>query len=81
MYNGRIIIITGSPGTGKTTVATIIAKESDLTKSVHMHTDDFYHYLSKGAILPHLPESHEQNVVVTEAFLEAAKLMPVVDMM
>lgn len=38
-----------------------------------MHTDDFYHYLSKGAIPPHLPESQEQNLVVVEAFLEAAK--------
>jgi len=70
---GRIIIITGSPGTGKTTAASAVAKESDLEKSVHMHTDDFYHYLSKGAIPPHLPESNEQNVIVIEAFLEAAK--------
>ena len=73
MNLGRIIVITGSPGTGKTTTASIVAKESDLEKSVHMHTDDFYHYLSKGAIPPHLPESNEQNIVVIEAFLEAAK--------
>ena len=73
MHQGRIIIITGSPGTGKTTIASIVAHESDFTKSVHMHTDDFYHYLSKGAIPPHLPESQEQNLVVVEAFLEAAK--------
>ena len=73
MNQGRIIVITGSPGTGKTTTAAILAKESDMDKSVHMHTDDFYHYLSKGAIPPHLPESNEQNLVVIEAFLEAAK--------
>ena len=59
----RIIVITGSPGTGKTTTASIVAKESELDKSVHMHT----------AIPPHLPESNEQNLVVIEAFLEAAK--------
>ena len=57
----------------KTTTASAVAKESDLEKSVHMHTDDFYHYLSKGAIPPHLPESNEQNLIVIEAFLEAAK--------
>ena len=57
MNQGRIIIITGSPGTGKTTTSAIVAKESNMEKSVHMHTDDFYHYLSKGAIPPHLPES------------------------
>ena len=56
MNQGRIIVITGAPGTGKTTTASVVAKESDLEKSVHMHTDDFYHYLSKGAIPPHLPE-------------------------
>lgn len=73
MEQGRIVIITGSPGTGKTTVAAAAAKASDMEKSVHMHTDDFYHYLSKGAIAPHLPESDEQNQVVIEAFLAAAK--------
>ncbi len=73
MNNGRITIITGSPGTGKTTTSATLAAQSDLAKSVHMHTDDFYHYLSKGAIPPHLPESQEQNQIVIEAFLEAAK--------
>ncbi len=73
LTHGRIIIITGSPGTGKTTTASIVAGESELEKSVHIHTDDFYHYLSKGAVPPHLPESNEQNQVVIEAFLEAAK--------
>ena len=73
MNQGRIIVITGSPGTGKTTTASAVAKESDLEKSVHMHTDDFYHYLSKGAVPPHLPESNGQNLIVIEAFLEAAK--------
>ena len=76
MNQGRIIVITGAPGTGKTTTASAVAKESDLEKSVHMHTDDFYHYLSKGAIPPHLPESNEQNLIVIEAFLEAAKRYP-----
>ncbi len=42
MNQGRIIVITGAPGTGKTTTASAVAKESDLEKSVHMHTDDFY---------------------------------------
>ena len=44
MNQGRIIVITGAPGTGKTTTASAVAKESDLEKSVHMHTDDFYNY-------------------------------------
>ena len=73
MEAGRLLVITGSPGTGKTTTAALLAKESNREKSVHMHTDDFYHYLSKGAVAPHLPESNEQNRVVIEAFLAAAK--------
>ena len=32
MNQGRIIVITGSPGTGKTTTASIVAKESDMDK-------------------------------------------------
>ena len=35
MNQGRIILITGAPGTGKTTTASVVAKESDLEKSVH----------------------------------------------
>ena len=73
MKQGRIVIITGSPGTGKTTTASIIAEKSDLKKSINLHTDDFYHYLAKGAVPPYLPEAEEQNLIVIEAFLESAK--------
>ena len=73
MMQGRMIVISGSPGTGKTTIAQIMAEESAMEKSVHMHTDDFYGYLAKGSIPPHLPGSGEQNRIVIEAFLQAAK--------
>lgn len=38
-----------------------------------MYTDDFYHYLCKGALAPHLSETDGQNLIVIEAFLKAAK--------
>lgn len=38
MQQGRIVIITGSPGTGKSTVAGKAAMESDMEKSVCMLT-------------------------------------------
>ena len=41
--------------------------------TVLMHSALFFHYLSKAPIPPHFPESNEQNLVVIEAFLEAAK--------
>ncbi len=45
MNQGRIIVITGAPGTGKTTTASVVAKESDL-KSLYICTQmTFYHYL------------------------------------
>lgn len=70
---GRIVIITGSPGTGKTTVSGILAEISDYPRTIHLHTDDFYHYLRKGFIPPQLPESNEQNRVVVEAILRACQ--------
>lgn len=72
MKRGRIAIVTGAPGTGKTTVAERLARESAWDRSVHLHTDDFYHYLSKGAVAPHLPASDDQNRVVIEAIRDAA---------
>ena len=43
MEQGRILVITGSPGTGKTTTSSIIAKESSMEKSVHMHTVTYFY--------------------------------------
>lgn len=50
-----------------------MAKHSSLPRSIHLHTDDLYRSLSKGAIPPYLPEADKQNRTVIEAFLEAAK--------
>ena len=72
MAKGRIIIVTGAPGTGKSTVSELLAMTSEYPVSLHMHTDDFYHYLKKGYIAPHLPESDKQNRTVIGAILAAA---------
>ena len=46
MNQGRIIVITGSPGTGKTTTASAVAKESDLEKNlIHAITKKVYQNL------------------------------------
>ena len=69
---GAVVILTGPPGAGKSTVADILARQSE-TPTVHLHTDDFYdRYIKSGYILPWLPESQKQNETVTKAIAATA---------
>lgn len=65
-----VIILTGPPGAGKSTTARELA--ATYHRSVHLHTDDFWHYIASGAIPPYLPESDEQNRVVMRVIQQAA---------
>ena len=70
-----LVILTGSPGSGKTTVARLVARR--YPRSVHLHTDDFWHFIARGAVPPYEPEADEQNqavvgIVATAAFGYAA---------
>ena len=60
-----LLIVTGPPGAGKSTVSALLAQESD--RSVLVEGDQFFDFLAEGAIEPWLPESRHQNQVVTEA--------------
>lgn len=60
-----LLIVTGPPGAGKSTVSALLAQQSD--RSVLVEGDRFFDFLAAGAIEPWLPESHRQNEVVTEA--------------
>jgi predicted kinase len=64
--NGEVLILTGPPGSGKTTVAAGLAQMPGSSK-VHLHSDDFWHFIKHGAIAPYLPESDAQNRVVMNA--------------
>jgi predicted kinase len=66
-----ILIISGPPGSGKTTVARRLAETSE-RPAVHLHTDDYYAAIRSGYILPWLPESAAQNATVTRAIAAAA---------
>ena len=66
-----ILIVSGPPGAGKTTVARRLA-ETSAAPAVHLHTDSFYEAIRAGFIAPWLAESNEQNRTVSRAIVAAA---------
>ena len=68
----EIVLISGPPGAGKTTVAQALAGRSRATTAVHLHTDDFFNSVAKGFIEPWQPESRHQNTTLTRAIAAAA---------
>jgi predicted kinase len=69
---GRIVIVTGPPGAGKSTVARRLARTVEGPLAVHLHTDDFYTYIQKGFVEPWRPQSQAQNVTLMNALAAAA---------
>jgi dephospho-CoA kinase len=69
---GEILILTGPPGSGKTTAAKALAIGAGSPK-VHLHADDFWHFIKNGAIPPYLPEAHEQNRTVVRILANVAE--------
>jgi adenylate kinase family enzyme len=65
-----ILILTGAPGSGKTTVAHLLAKRAD--RAVHIESDCFFHFIATGYIDPWRPESHNQNKMVIRIVGEVA---------
>lgn len=59
---GSVLILTGPPGSGKSTVARLVAERLD--RSVHLEADLFFHWIVGGYVEPWLPESHDQNTFV-----------------
>jgi tRNA uridine 5-carbamoylmethylation protein Kti12 len=67
---GAVIVLTGPPGSGKSTVARLLA--DGLPSSVHLYSDDFWHYIRQGRVPPYLPQAHRQNQTVIDALAQAA---------
>jgi predicted ABC-type ATPase len=66
---GSLLVVTGPPGAGKSTVAPLLAADEE--RSTLVQGDAFFGFLARGAIAPWLPESQEQNAVVTRAMAAA----------
>jgi 2-phosphoglycerate kinase len=60
-----LLLITGPPGAGKSTVARAVVDRLD--HGVLVEGDAFFAFLARGAIAPWLPESDAQNAAVTRA--------------
>ena len=67
---GSLLVITGPPGSGKTSIAGLLSQEFE--RSVVVEGDAFFRFLARGSIPPWLPASHVQNDVVISASAAAA---------
>ncbi|GLY50469.1 AAA family ATPase [Lentzea sp. NBRC 102530] len=67
---GSVLVLTGPPGAGKTSVAALLARAAD-RPSVHLVTDEFYRAIRTGFVLPFLPEAQRQNEVVIDVIAGA----------
>ncbi len=71
MDPGEILVLTGPPAVGKTTVAELVVGQWDL--SVHLQADYFWdEFIRSGFLRPWMPESHDQNTIVINAITAAA---------
>jgi predicted kinase len=69
MPPGQLLLLTGSPGCGKTTIAPLVADHAPL--SVCLDLDWFFAKLRSGALEPWSGEAHQQNRVVLSAAASA----------
>lgn len=66
--SGHVIILTGPPAAGKSTLAARLAANAAIP-TVLLTTDEFYRSIRTGFIAPYLPESQQQNEVVVDAIV------------
>jgi predicted kinase len=65
-----VLLLTGSPGVGKTTVARLLAEDAE--RAVHLESDWFFRFIRSGFVEPWRKESQEQNTTVMRIVAGAA---------
>jgi chloramphenicol 3-O-phosphotransferase len=65
---GKVLLLSGAPGSGKSTIARALTESGERSK-VHLLTDGFYTAIKKGFVLPFMPEAARQNEVVLRAIV------------
>jgi hypothetical protein len=66
---GQLLLLTGAPGCGKTTIAPLVADHAPLSACLDL--DWFFAKLRSGAMEPWREEAHQQNRVVLSAAASA----------
>lgn len=67
---GELVVVTGPPGAGKSSVSEELAKR--WKPSALVPGDAFFGMIKRGYILPWLPQAQRQNAVIIEAAAAAA---------
>ena len=65
MSGGPVLLLTGPPGSGKSTVARLVAERFDPAACVESYW--FWTTIVRGLVLPWLPEADAQNGTVLRA--------------
>lgn len=70
LSGGEVVIVSGPPGSGKTTVSAALA--SGCERGVHLESDWFFRSIRSGFVAPWLPDAHTQNAAVMDVAADAA---------
>ena len=70
LSGGEVVIVSGPPGSGKTTVSAALA--SGYERGVHLESDWFFRFILSGFVAPWLSDAHSQNEAVMEVAADAA---------